>query len=82
MVLAYIIFKMGYDYKKAEQFVKQKRGIACPNNGFMVELIQFHKRLYEDYNSLPIPRVFLVSAHCKETPNIITARMVRYQIYR
>lgn len=46
MVIAYIIFKLGYDYKKAELFVKQKRGIACPNNGFMVELIQFHKRLY------------------------------------
>jgi dual specificity phosphatase 12 len=35
-VIAYIIFKYGYDYKKAESFVKQKRSIACPNNGFMV----------------------------------------------
>ncbi len=64
-IIAFIIFKYGYDYKKAELFVKQKRGIACPNNGFMVELIQFHKRLYEDFNSLPIPRVYLVSSHSK-----------------
>ncbi|MCL4112422.1 UNVERIFIED_CONTAM: hypothetical protein GTU68_045278 [Idotea baltica] len=66
----------GFDYKKAENFVKEKRGIACPNNGFMVELIQFYKRLYENYNSLPSPRVFLVSSHCSETPDILTARMV------
>jgi hypothetical protein len=34
--MAFLIFKDGFDYKKAEQFVKQRRGIACPNNGFMV----------------------------------------------
>ena len=55
----------GYDYKTAESLVKKKRAIACPNNGFMVELIQFHKRLYEDYNSLSSPRVFLISSHSK-----------------
>lgn len=63
--MAFLIFKDGFDYKKAEQFVKQRRGIACPNNGFMVELIQYYKRLYEDFTSLPIPRVFLVSSHSK-----------------
>lgn len=68
----------GFDYKKAENFVKEKRRIACPNNGFMVELIQFYKRLYENYDSLPIPRVFLVSSHCSETPMIITARLVLF----
>lgn len=47
-----------------------------------MELIQFHKRLYEEFNSLPSPRVFLVSAHSKETPNIITARMVISVIFR
>jgi hypothetical protein len=76
VVLAFIIFKYGYDYKKAELFVKQKRPIACPNNGFMVELIQFHKRLYDDLSSLPSPRVFLLSAHSPETPALTTARMV------
>ena len=55
----------GYDYKTAESFVKKRRAIACPNNGFMVELIQFHKRLYGDFESLPSPRVFLVSSHSK-----------------
>ena len=68
----------GFDYKKAEAFVKEKRAIACPNNGFMVELIQFHKRLYEGFSSLPIPRVFLVSPHRQETPDIMTARMVNF----
>jgi protein-tyrosine phosphatase len=75
-VIAYLIFTNGYDYKKAEAFVKERRGIACPNNGFMVELIQFYKRLHEKYESLPSPRVFLVSYHCQETPELITARMV------
>jgi protein-tyrosine phosphatase len=46
MVIAYVMFVYEYDYKKAEAFVKQRRGVASPNNGFMVELIQFHKRLY------------------------------------
>lgn len=35
-VIAYLIFTKGYDYKKAQCFVKERRGIACPNNGFMV----------------------------------------------
>jgi hypothetical protein len=81
LVIAYIIFKYGYDYKKAESFVKQKRVIACPNNGFMVELIQFHKRLYEDFEALPSPRVFLVSSHSKQTPHIVTARMIKYPLF-
>lgn len=80
-VIAYIIFKYGYDYKKAESFVKQKRAIACPNNGFMVELIQFHKRLYDDYDALSKPRVFLVSSHSKETPHILTARMLKIPLF-
>lgn len=71
----------GYDYKTAESLVKKKRAIACPNNGFMVELIQFHKRLYEDFNSLPSPRVFLVSSHSKETPHILTARLLKYPLF-
>lgn len=81
LVIAFIIFKYGYDYKKAEQFVKQKRPIACPNNGFMVELIQFHKRLYEDLHSLPSPRVFLLSAHSKETPALLTARLIKHPLF-
>lgn len=48
----------------------------------MVELIQFHKRLHESYDSLPSPRVFLISSHCQETPDIITARMVLFLSYR
>jgi hypothetical protein len=80
-VIAYIIFKYGYDYKKAESFVKQKRSIACPNNGFMVELIQFHKRLYDEYESLTNPRVFLISSHSKETPHILTARMLKVPLF-
>lgn len=63
--IAYMIFTYGYDYKKAEAFIKQKRGIASPNNGFMVELIQFHKRLYDKFNALSTPRVFMVSSHSK-----------------
>ena len=35
-VIAYLIFMNGFDYKKAENFVKSRRKIACPNNGFMV----------------------------------------------
>jgi|JI6StandDraft_1071083.scaffolds.fasta_scaffold13545_2 protein-tyrosine phosphatase len=81
MAIAYVMFVYKYDYKKAEAFVKQKRGVASPNNGFMVELIQFHKRLYEDFDSLPQPRIYLVSSHCKETPQIITARLLKHPLY-
>lgn len=47
----------------------------------MVELIQFHKRLYDDFNSLPSPRVFLVSSHSKETPDILTARLLKHSLF-
>ena len=81
MVMAYVIFAMKLDYKRAEAFVKQRRHIASPNNGFMVELIQFYKRLHEDYASLISPRAFLVSSHCKETPQYITARLLKHALF-
>lgn len=80
-IIAYLIYMNGYDYKTAEAFVKKRRGIASPNNGFMVELIQFHKRLYDDFHSLPAPRVFLVSSHSKETPEILTARLLKQPLF-
>lgn len=81
MIIAYVMFSMKHDYKKAEAFVKQRRHVASPNNGFMVELIQFYKRLYEEYESLIVPRVFLISSHCKETPSLVTARLLKYPLF-
>jgi hypothetical protein len=46
LAMAYLIYKHRLDYKEAEALIKSRRGVASPNNGFMVQLMYFHKRLY------------------------------------
>lgn len=75
--LAYLIFKEKLTYDDAFKLVRAKRGIVSPNLGFMVQLMMFYQRLYEDYSKLTVhPKVFAVSRHQVEDPQTIVARFI------
>ena len=80
VVIAYLIFKEKMNYDEAYEFVKSHRGIASPNIGFVIQLMLFHKRLYEDVGSFPIqPRVYAVGRHQISDPNKkLVCRLVLY----
>jgi len=64
-------------YDIAYNMVREKRGIASPNLGFVVQLMTFYQRLYEAYSKLLIqPKVFAVSNHQLEDPTTIVARLL------
>lgn len=49
----------------------------------MAQLIWFHKRLYSDYDSIPVsPRVFLVSSSQPEDPFFISCRLIMDNLYQ
>jgi hypothetical protein len=75
--LAYLIFKERLTYDDAFKMIRQKRGIVSPNLGFMVQLMMFYQRLFEDYSKLTVhPKIFAVSRHQVEDPNTIVARLI------
>lgn len=77
VVLAYLMFTQKMSYQDAFNFVKERRGIISPNLGFMVQLMMFHQRVFEDYSKLPVqPKVFAVSCHQLEDPNTVVARLL------
>jgi len=45
LVIAYLMWLQGMDYKEGFRFVKEKRSIVCPNLGFMAHLAAFEERL-------------------------------------
>lgn len=68
--------------EEALNLVREKRQIANPNMTFLAQLIWFYKRLYSDYDSLPVkPRVFLVSSHQPEDPFKISCRLLMENLF-
>mmetsp|Transcript_23034 Transcript_23034/g.22397 ORF Transcript_23034/g.22397 Transcript_23034/m.22397 type:complete len:177 (+) Transcript_23034:1561-2091(+) len=50
---------------------------------FMAQLINFHKRLYEEFNSITTsPRVFLINSHQPEDPLRVVPRMLMENLYQ
>lgn len=77
LCIGYMIFKSDATYESALDQCKNIRAICSPNIGFQVQLIWWHKRLYENYQSLPInPRIFLISSHDPDQLNNITAKLL------
>jgi Dual specificity phosphatase, catalytic domain len=80
--LAYIIFTRQKPFEQVFSEAKNLRGICSPNTGFQVQLIWWYKRLFEEYESLPVsPRVFAIGSHQKEQPHTIVARILTQPLY-
>lgn len=45
IVIAYAMWRRGWEYEPAFQYVKQRRGVANPNVGFACQLLAWRKRL-------------------------------------
>lgn len=77
IVMSYLILVRGYDYKEAFDFMQAKRQVINPNLSFITQLMWFHKRLYQPFDSIPVnPRVFIVCSHEREDPLKIVAKLM------
>ncbi|KAL4486728.1 hypothetical protein ABPG72_022203 [Tetrahymena utriculariae] len=84
LCIAYKIWKEAgkLSFQDALKCVKEKRHVASPNQGFLVQLINFHKRLYGSYDSISVkPRVWCVCSHQVEEPHQIVAKMLLEGLY-
>lgn len=75
IVLAYLMLKLKITYVEAFERVKEIRGIASPNIGFIVQLMVFQKRL-ECSLEKGLIKIFCVGSHQIEDPKTIVARYV------
>lgn len=77
LCIAYIILSNGLDYNEAFEFIQKKREVINPNLGFIIQLMWFHKRLYKQFDSIPVnPRVYTVCSHQREDPHRIVAKLM------
>lgn len=75
IVLAYLMVKLGITYTDAFDRVRKVRGIASPNIGFVVQLMNFQKRIKSSAD-LGTVKVFCVGSHQVEDPRTLVARFV------
>ena len=73
--LSYIMMKEKKPFDVVFNESKSKRGISSPNIGFQVQLMKWHKRLFEPYESI-IVRAFAIGSHQLEQPHRVVARML------
>jgi hypothetical protein len=77
VVTAYLICKLKMSYEKAEKQLRSKRPQASPNTGFMLQLINFDKRVNTKWEQQPFkPKVFGVGSYQLESPNLIVAKHI------
>jgi protein-tyrosine phosphatase len=76
--IAYLLYTNRCTYEEGFNMVRKSRGVASPNMGFILQLMQFEKRLK---NILEVPRIFSIGSHQKETPQLIVARLLLENLY-
>ena len=77
--LAYLIWKENMNYEQAYEYIRARRGIASPNLGFTIQLINFHRRIrapYEEQASTNQPKCFAATCHQLEDPSTIVVRLL------
>lgn len=64
IILAYLILTRKMSYQDAEKLLRTKRPQASPNNGFMLQLINFDRRVNSRYEGQPFrPKVFGIGSY-------------------
>jgi len=80
--MAYLIFDKKMTYNGAFELLQASRPVANPNLNFIAQLMWWHKRLYEPFNSIPVsPRVYAVGSHQIEQPGYIVCRLLMDHLY-
>ena len=76
VVIAYLMFKLGKPYQIISDIVRNARGVASPNIGFIAQLINFQSRLENKLIKYNYPKIFVVGSHQIEDPKSIVCRYV------
>lgn len=79
IVIAYLIWKENKTFEDAYRILRIRRAIVSPNVGFMVQCMNFHKRLFSNYEELHDnlkPKCFAVGCHQLEDPQTIVVRLI------
>jgi hypothetical protein len=79
--MAFLMHSYKMTFRHCFNFVKDKRGVASPNLGFVSQLLSFEKRIntineVQVSNNLKIAHVFVFGAHQKEDPGYFVFRRV------
>jgi len=63
IIAAYVILTQKLSYQEAEKILRDRRPQASPNSGFMLQLINFDKRVNNKFEEQPFrPKVFGVGS--------------------
>lgn len=76
VAIAFLIHKLRLSYAQAFDTVRQSRGIASPNIGFISQLMTFEKRILGPFDSHLLPKVFVAGSHQVEDARRIVFRML------
>jgi len=71
MLILFLMWKTGAGFSETHEKVKRIRGVCNPNTGFMVQLLEWHKRIH---SPLTGPRLYRIRPHCKEDPNLVVMK--------
>jgi hypothetical protein len=79
--MAFLMHSYKMTFRHCFNFVKDKRGVASPNLGFVSQLLSFEKRIntlseLQVSNNLKIAHVFVFGTHQKEDPEYFVFRRV------
>lgn len=79
--MAFLMHSYKMTFRHCFNFVKDKRGVASPNLGFVSQLLDFEKRINAGpsppkSNNLCLSRVFVFGGHQREDPEYYVFRAV------
>lgn len=80
LAMAFLMQSYKMTFRHCFNFVKDKRGVASPNLGFVSQLLNFEKRInspnHKPHSSRKFSQIFVFGAHQREDPNYFVFRRV------
>ncbi|XP_022956913.1 protein-tyrosine-phosphatase MKP1-like [Cucurbita moschata] len=77
LVIAYLMWKEGWSFQDAFQYVKAARGVANPNLGFAIQLLQCQKRVHAvPASPNSILRMYRMAPHSSYDPLHLVPKML------
>lgn len=72
MVVLYLMWKWRKPYREVNSYVKDRRNVASPNPGFIVQLLMWDKRLF---TPIAKPRLLMMAPQSSYDPNLIVPKL-------
>jgi hypothetical protein len=74
--IAYMMWKYHWGYDHAYQTVRERRSITRPNIAFMCQLIEWGKRIHQDYRR-ETPFLYIIQSQSESDPDFLVARQAK-----